>query len=314
MAMDIDFLIPIVGGFCVIMIFSLGIFLWIRNRVAHSKLVKKMKYTESSHELEKSEGSLIKNWFLNISKTFGNITKPKSEEDYSRMRKTLSNIGYRSRNAALFFYGAKLLCALLLTGGFLFLVTVFYIPLKPLYRMFVIVLFAVIGFYIPHIWLRIKTAARREKLRVGFPDALDMLVVCVEGGMGLDAAINRVGKEMELTNAPINEEFELLNMEMKLGKPRRDALKSLALRTGMEDLDNLVALLIQTDKFGSSVAQALRIHSDTMRSQRQQRAEEAAAKLPLKLLIPMVLFIFPSLFIVILGPAVVRILEIFSNK
>lgn len=314
MVMDITFLIPI-AVFCVIMLFSLGVFLWVRDRVAHNKLVKKIKYAESSHELEENKGPLqIKRWFLNISKTFGNIAKPKSEEDLSRIRQVLLTVGYRSRNAVIIFFGAKLSCALLLIGGFLFLRMLFYIPLNHLHLMFVILLFAVVGFYMPNIWLRIKIAARRARLIEGFPDALDMLVVCVEGGMGLDAAINRVGEEMKLANAPISEEFRFLNTEMRLGKPRRDALKSLALRTGLEDMNNLVTLLIQTDRFGSSVAKALRVHSDTMRTQRQQRAEEKAAKLPLKLLIPMVLFIFPSLFVVILGPAVVQIFEIFINK
>lgn len=314
MVMDITYLIYI-GGFCVIMLFSLGIFLWVRDRVAHNKLVKKITYAESSEELEGKNGPLqIKRWFLNISKILGNITKPKSEEDLSRVRQALLGVGYRGGNAVIIFFGAKLSCALLLTGGFLFLRIFFLIHLKPLHLMLAILLFAVIGFYIPHIWLRRKIAKRRGKLMEGFPDALDMLVVCVEGGMGLDAAVNRVGEEMKLANAPISEEFRLLNAETRLGKSRQDALRSMALRTGLEDMNNLATLLIQTDRFGSSVAKALRVHSDTMRTQRQQRAEEKAAKLPLKLLFPMVFFVFPALFVVILGPAVARVVGIFLNK
>ena len=314
MVMDITYLIYI-GGFCVIMLFSLGIFLWVRDRVTHNKLVKKITYAESSYGLEGKKGPFqIKRWFLDISKILGNIAKPKSEEDLSRMRQALISIGYSSRNAVIIFFGAKLSCALLFTGGFLFLRIFFLIPLKPLHFMLALLLIAVIGFYIPHIWLRRRITKRRGKLMEGFPDALDMLVVCVEGGMGLDAAINRVGEEMKLANAPISEEFRLLNAETRLGKSRQDALRSLALRTGLENMNNLATLLIQTDRFGSSVAKALRVHSDTMRTQRQQRAEEKAAKLPLKLLFPMVFFVFPALFVVILGPAVARVVGIFLNK
>lgn len=147
----------------------------------------------------------------------------------------------------------------------------------------------------------------------GFPDALDLLVVCVESGMGLDAAIDRVGEEMKLSNAPLSEELRLYNMEMRVGKSRVDALKSLAGRTDLEDMKSLVTLLIQTDKFGTSMAQALRIHSDTMRGQRHQRAEEKAAKLPVKLLIPLVFCIFPALFVVILGPAIIQTIRVFNR-
>jgi tight adherence protein C len=144
----------------------------------------------------------------------------------------------------------------------------------------------------------------------GLPEALDMMVVCVEAGMGLDAAINRVGEEIALSNKVVGEEFRLLSLELKVGKQRKDALRSLAMRTDLEDVNSLVTLLIQTERFGTSIGQSLRVHSDSMRVKRQQKAEEIAAKLPVKLLIPLILFIFPSLFVTILGPAVIRIIRI----
>jgi tight adherence protein C len=144
----------------------------------------------------------------------------------------------------------------------------------------------------------------------GFPDALDLMVVCVEAGMGLDAAINRVGEEMKLRNAVVSEEFRLMGLELRAGKLRRDALRNLGIRTGLDDVKSLMTLLIQTDKFGTSVAQALRVHSDSMRTKRYQKAEEIAAKLPVKLVFPLILFIFPSLFVVIIGPAVIRIFRV----
>jgi tight adherence protein C len=152
-----------------------------------------------------------------------------------------------------------------------------------------------------------RISNRKEKMQQGLPDALDLMVVCVEAGTGLDAAINRVGEEMKLSNEVLSEEFRLMSMELRAGKQRRNALKNLALRTDLEDVSSLVTLLIQTEKFGTSLAQALRVHSDSMRTKRFQKAEEIAAKLPVKLMFPLVLFIFPSIFVVILGPAAIRI-------
>jgi len=183
-------------------------------------------------------------------------------------------------------------------------------PIPSIYIMFIAVLLALIGFYLPSFWLRMRVQKRKEKILEGLPEALDMMVVCVEAGMGLDAAINRVGQEMALSNKVVGEEFQLLSLELRAGKQRNDALRGLATRTDLEDVNSLVTLLIQTDRFGTSIAQALRVHSDSMRVKRQQRAEEIAAKLPVKLLLPLTLFIFPSLFVVVMGPAVIRILRI----
>jgi tight adherence protein C len=148
---------------------------------------------------------------------------------------------------------------------------------------------------------------------VGLPDGLDMLVVCVEAGMGLDAAINRVGEEMKASNKVLSDELKLVTLELRAGKHRQEALRNLAQRTDLEDLSSLVSLLVQTDKFGTSIAQALRVYSDSMRTKRYQRAEEIAAKIAVKLTFPLILFIFPSLFVVILGPAMIRIYRTFMG-
>jgi tight adherence protein C len=172
------------------------------------------------------------------------------------------------------------------------------------------VLLGLLGFYLPNLWLKIKTSARQDKILEGFPDALDLMVVCVEAGLGLDAAINRVGEEMKLRNRLVSEEFRLLGLELRAGKLRRDALHNLGLRTGLEEVKSLMTLLIQTDKFGTSIAQALTVHADSMRTTRFQRAEEMAAKLPVKLVFPLILFIFPALFVVIVGPAAIKIYRV----
>ena len=169
------------------------------------------------------------------------------------------------------------------------------------------VLSALIGFYLPDIWLRQKTDKRKEKILNALPDALDLLVICVESGMGLDSAIYRVAQETKLNSPELSDELQLMNLELRAGKSRRDALKNLALRTNLDEINSLVTLLIQTDQFGTSMADALRVYSDSYRTERFQRAEELAAKLPVKLIFPLVIFIFPSLFVVLLGPAAISI-------
>jgi tight adherence protein C len=164
-----------------------------------------------------------------------------------------------------------------------------------------------VGFYIPDLWLKLKTSRRKEEIQDALPDALDLLVVCVEAGMGLDAAINRVGEEIRINSPAISDEFRLFNLEVRAGKAKRDALKNLSLRTDLEDVNSLVTLLTQTEKFGTSVANSLRVYSDSFRVKRAQKAEEIAAKLPVKMLFPLVFFIFPCMFIVILGPGVIRV-------
>jgi tight adherence protein C len=171
------------------------------------------------------------------------------------------------------------------------------------------VFIALLGFYLPDLWLIVKSDIRKEKLFEGLPDALDLLVVCVEAGMGLDGAIHRVADETKLTNQTLSDELKLLNLELRAGKSRQDALRNLALRTNINAMNSLVTLLIQTDKFGTSVAKALQVFADSFRTERYQKAEELAAKMPVKLIFPLVLFIFPSLFVVILGPAAIRIYQ-----
>ena len=164
------------------------------------------------------------------------------------------------------------------------------------------------GFYLPDLWLYNRILRRQDEIRKGLPDALDLLVVCVEAGMGLDSAISRVAGEITLTHKTLGEELKLYGLEQRAGKTREAALKSLGARIDIDDVDSLVSLLVQTDKFGTSLAQALRVYSDTFRTKRYMKAEEIAARLGAKLLFPLILFIFPSLFVAILGPAVITLM------
>jgi tight adherence protein C len=211
--------------------------------------------------------------------------------------------GYRSPQAVLAIRGLKLavpvvLVILVFTTGF-YRVNPYTFP----------VLAAIIGYLIPEGWLVWRVSARQHRLRRGLPDCLDLLVICVEAGLGLDQALMKVAQEMRVTHRELSDELQLVNLEMRIGKGRIDALRELARRTGLEDIKSLVAMLIQTDRFGTSVAQSLRVYSDDLRIKRRQRAEEASAKTTVKMVPPLVFFIFPALMVVILGPAVITLLR-----
>jgi len=321
--MDImNIIIPIVV-FMVMVLIIITIFtvtISAKRRKALLKRIESDRYADlsSGTYLSTSSGSpkkpsRLNEFFTSIAIRFGNFAKPENEENLSRVQENLMSLGYRKHNAASIFFGIKVTCAITFPALFFLLLFFVHTQVAPLLKLSVYVLCAGIGFYLPEIWIRMKIVHRKEKILEGFPDALDMLVVCVEAGMGLDSAIDRVAREMSFGNKPISEELMSYNREMRIGKSRRDALKSLARRVKLDEVGSLVTLLIQTDKFGTSIAQSLRAHSDFMRIQRQLLAEEKAAKIALKLLFPMIFFIFPSLFVIILGPAVLSMLRAFEQ-
>jgi len=168
-----------------------------------------------------------------------------------------------------------------------------------------------LGYQLPSIVLARLAKRRQYRLRLGLPDVLDLLVVSVEAGLGLDQAIQRVSDELAFAHPELCDELRLINLELRAGKARSEALHNLATRTGLDDITSLVAMLVQTDKFGTSVAQSLRVHSDTLRTKRRQRAEEKAAKTGAKMVFPLVICIFPSIWIVTLGPAVLQFVKVF---
>jgi tight adherence protein C len=165
------------------------------------------------------------------------------------------------------------------------------------------------GYLLPDMWLGWRVRSRQRRLRKALPDALDLLVICVEAGLGLDQALMKVSQDMKIAHPELSEELQLVNLEMRVGKTRIDAMRELARRTGLDDIKSLVAMLIQTERFGTSIAQSLRVYSDDMRIKRRQRAEEMSAKTSVKMVPPLVFFIFPALMVVILGPAIITIMQ-----
>ncbi len=237
------------------------------------------------------------------------IARPReSSEELSRTRATLVHAGYRGTYAVEVLYGTKVAFAALLLGGLLAVVAT---RAKALpHADGVAVLLAAIGFYAPNFWVRARKKERQLALSRALSDALDLLVTCVEAGLGLEASLSRIAEELALSAPVLAAELRLTSLEMNAGISRADTFRRLAERCGLEELRSLSAILIQTELFGTSIAQALRLHSSTLRTRRAHRAEEKAATVAVKMLLPLILFILPSLFAVILGPAVVRIITI----
>ncbi|HQJ68835.1 MAG: type II secretion system F family protein [Smithella sp.] len=312
------FLIALVA-FLAVMLIVISVFMFLREREQESALsAKVMEFTgEADHEIAQENMTLpqepVARQFALLIRYFGNRLKPKDKNELSLIQKRFQRAGLRSRHALVVFFGSKAVCAICLAVIFVAVILLFKIKMSFMMGIVLVVLLSLYGFYLPNLWLSYKTSRRQETIREGFPDALDLLAVCVEAGMGLDAAIKRVGDEMQLSNKVLSDEFRLLNLEMRAGKERKDAMKSMADRIDLEDVSSWVSLLIQTDKLGTSISQALRIQSDTLRTKRSQRLEEIAAKIPVKLLFPTIFFIFPALFVVILGPAAIRIIRIMAQ-
>jgi tight adherence protein C len=246
-------------------------------------------------------------------KPFSSLARPSKSDELSRARLNMIRAGLRGENALEIFMGLKLFLAPLLTIGFLELNANLVNPMQFPVDVVLAVWICGFVFLVPNFWLNSKIKERQQALERGLPDAMDLLVTCVEAGLGLDAAMSRVAQELQLSSPLLGDELNQTFLEVQAGVPRADSFRRLAERTGVEDLRSLSAMLIQTDIFGTSVARALRIHSDGMRVKRMQQAEEKAAMVSVKMTIPLVLFILPSLIAIVMGPAIVMITQSFSG-
>lgn len=232
---------------------------------------------------------------------------PKTTAEMSVVRQRLVRAGYRSDSAVSLFYGAKVLVPLTLC------VVAFVTGLGSSSPFFSYLIALGLGFLLPDFWLGNRIAARQARIRRGLPDVLDLLVICIEAGLSLDQAVVRTTDELNSAHPAICDELGIVVLEQRAGLPRADAWRHFAERTNVESVRNLVSVLIQSEKFGTSIAKTLRVHSDTLRTQRRQQVEEQAAKTTVKLVFPLVLFIFPSLFLVTLGPAAIVVMESFDK-
>ncbi|TWU01765.1 type II secretion system F family protein [Neorhodopirellula pilleata] len=226
-----------------------------------------------------------------------------NEAEMSKLREKLVNAGFRREHSPVVFKMIQLVC----TGIGLFFGGVFGIIFDGLSEGLLIKLFGgmIVGFGLPSFVLSYLASKRRESIFLGLPDALDLMVVCVEAGLGMDQALRKVSEEMKKSHKNVGEEFNIANQQLQFGRPRSEVLQALGYRSGVDDLKQLASILIQADKFGSSVATALRVQSDSMRTKRRQIAEEKAAKTAVKMIFPLVIFIFPGIFVVLVGPAAI---------
>jgi len=232
---------------------------------------------------------------------------PKKEKDKIKLKDKLSFAGFRHESSATIYLGLKFALT-----AFAFFASGAFVALNgDLSKGTIIKAVAVIGlsFYIPDLILMFLGSRRKTKIFLGLPDALDLLVVCVEAGLGFDQAMRKVAEEMKKSHRVIAYEFALCNMQFQMGRTRSEVLHDLGARNGVDDLKALSAIIIQADKFGSSIAQALRVQSDSMRTRRRQLAEEKAAKTAVKLIFPLVLFIFPGIFVILVGPAAITMIN-----
>ena len=236
---------------------------------------------------------------------------PISAVEAQKLQKQLMQAGYRSQDAAMAFRAIQVTLivafpTMVTTAGFIFSLSLNYLLVLGL-------LSAAIGFYLPRWVLRSKIANRQLRITWALADALDLMVIAVEAGLGLNAALNRIGEELRIAHPDMHYELELVNLEIRVGRSREDALRNLAERTGVDDIRSFVALLIQADRYGSSIGKAIRVFADSLRTKRRQRAEQASQKATLKLLIPLTGFLFPVIILVILAPAILNLIDLFAR-
>lgn len=248
--------------------------------------------------------------FVEISKPISKLSLPKEGWEESPFRVRLMNAGWRTPNAASIYFAAKTILAIILPTVLLPVLIGTRLAGNRYTLAMILVLVAAIGYYLPNVVLSRRIASRQRVIFEDFPDALDLLTVCVEAGLSLDAALMKVCEELKFRSPVVAGELDLMLLEMRSGFTKEVALRNLALRTGVEDIESFCAMLIQADRFGTSIGDSLRVLSDMLRTRRRMRAEECAAKIALKLLFPLIFCIFPALLMVLLGPAFIHIYRV----
>jgi tight adherence protein C len=298
MSVNLPLLVAVIGVLVFIALFSIAYAMFGRSRT----LEERVRQSGDEKSGPRFDLRNILRTSEHIFRPLGEIV-PRSPDEMSRQERRLVQAGFRRKDAAVLLYGVKVALALLL----LLLFTAFGYPTQSVFLH--IVLAILFGAMLPDIWLRRRISNRKMNIQLAIPDALDLTVVCVEAGVGLDQSLMRIGQEIRPIHRDLSDELRLLNLEVNAGKSRAQSLRNLADRTEVDDLKALVAVLIQTDRFGTSVTQSLRVFSDSLRVKRRQRAEERAAKTTIKMIPPLVFFILPAIFVVVLGPAIITLVQ-----
>jgi tight adherence protein C len=276
-----------------------AIFVWITPTRAEQRLemiagpVEKSDWTET---------------IVNLAGPFAKLSTPDGDWENSPLRLRFLNAGIRHPNARLLYFGAKTVLPM-------FFAMLAFLAMRGMNHSFglslllYVLIAALVGCYLPNLFLTLVIRGRQREIFETFPDAADLMLVCIEAGLGLDAALTKVADEIRRKSTALAEELHLTNLEMRAGGTREKSLRNLAMRTGLEEVGTFATMLTQADKFGTSIGESLRVFSDELRHKRQIRAEERAAKIPTKMLFPLVVCIFPSILMVILGPAIIQVLR-----
>jgi tight adherence protein C len=292
----------------------LALYNWVVNNALKKRLTQIGRQGRANASTPSSR-TAIPHKVATVINILSKLSLPEEGWQSSSVQLKFLQAGLRNKNAPRYYFAVKTLLSMVLPvvlALFLYFTKPQNIPFPR--ATILVLLTATGGYYLPEMLLRIITNKRVERMRDSLPDMIDLMVICTESGMGIDAAIARISREMANTNPDLAQEFYLSALEMRAGATRIEALRNLALRSRLEALEDLVSVLVQADKFGTSLAESLRVQSDMMRTRRSQLAEELAAKIPVKMLLPLILFIFPTLMMVLLGPAIIQVIRVFSSK
>jgi tight adherence protein C len=249
-------------------------------------------------------------WIANVTRPISKLSMPEEGFEKSRLKLRFAHAGIRNPSAASAFFGIKTLLTLGLPMIGFVLLTLSGSPLKGNTLLLAMLALAALGYYGPNLVLSHLVMIRQRDIFESFPDALDLMTVCVEAGLGTEAAMMRVADDLQFKSPALADEMRIVNLELRAGADRERALRNLAIRTGVEEVDGFVTMISQAERFGTSIAASLRVHAEMLRTRRRQRAEEAAAKIALKLLFPLIFCIFPSLMVVLMGPAMIQIYRV----
>ena len=292
--------------FVVVVALCLGASALLRPNVARQRLIGLVADTPQRPQTK--DGWL--RWVARLTQPISRLSMPEEGFEKSSIRLRFAHAGIRNAAAAPAFFGVKTLLTLGLPLLGFVLLTLSGSPLTGNTLLFAMLALAALGYYGPNLVLSQRVAARQRDIFESFPDALDLMTVCVEAGLGTEAAMMRVAEDLQFKSPALADELRIVNLELRAGADRERALRNLAIRTGVEEVDGFVSMISQAERFGTSIAASLRIHSDMLRTRRRQRAEEAAAKIALKLLFPLIFCIFPSLMVVLMGPAMIQIYRV----
>lgn len=308
--MELDFVTILPFTICVacaLAFWAIGDFLLNRRSRAESRLEAITKKLGNRNDINVDEKNGLTKLLEAASPSLSESLTPKSEKEINQLRQRLNHAGFRGENAVAMFVTIKGITAIaifILAGGISLIANGI-----NMWSLIYTLTAAGFGLFIPEFVLSFLISRRKQNIFLGLPDALDLMVVCVEAGLGLDQAMRRVAEEMSKTHREISHEFKICNQALQMGRGRTEVLQDLGDRNGVDDLKTLAQIMIQVDRFGTSIGVALRTQSDTMRTRRRQLAEEKAAKTAVKLIFPLVLFIFPGIFVVLVGPAAITMIN-----